>query len=369
MVDPRSLDPLASDPIGTVRVHPDDDPMKPAVRRRIKVESSDYSGPYERACWERLTSTFRKGSLFGQEGTDPVQSEYVLTWPVQPWWQVAAVLELPSAQEDAQTLVKRRAEVREGWLDFLIEVMGSSHMSGSEVVASREQIADRITTAVLLLERQRDQALAHDRQPYPTAWSYEKLSQVYNELTDGLKRQLEPLVGQQTLDDHPGHLGLLEVVGELCTEAKLGHRMSEMLLELDYDRGPQGLADFISSVRRAQAEMLDQEKQIEQGAKGPWSIVVPDELEEAMRTGIAGWLEAERADIHPLTPEEIARGAAGAAYAVLEAGSLVLAPELRSGPLVRVALGLPSGMYISEVYARLRAAGFELQLSAEKIEG
>lgn len=354
------------DPIGTVRIHPDDDPLVFHARRRIKMEASDYSGPYEGCCWDRLTTTFREGSPFGLEGTDPVTSEYVVSWPVQPWWQLAAALELPVGREEHPTLKERRMELREEWQRILSDNLGSSYLSQTEVTSAKKALARTITEVVLQVERERDQAIAHDRQPYPTAWSYEKLSEVHSELVEGLRRQLEPLAGKESLDEHPGHQGLLEVLGKVLTEAKLGHQMSEMLLERNYERGPQGLADFFSEVEAAQNRWLDRERALLSAPTQPWTIQVPDELEGAMRTGIGAWLDTE--DVETLRKEQLVRGAAGAAYAVLEAADLVLAPSLRSGPLVRFAVGVPPDMYISDLYARFRAAGFELRLAAEKVE-
>lgn len=360
-----------NDPIGTVRVHPNDDPMEASARRRIKVESSDYSGPYEGCCWERFTTTFREGSPFGQDGTDPVTAEYVATWPVQPWWQLAAALSLPAGQEDAQTLRERREALREEWEDYFADQMGDSYLSRNEVVQLKERFVSWIIERTLQLERERDQAIAHDRQPYPTAWAYERLSEVHSELVEGLKRQLEPLVGEEAFTDHPGHQGLLEILGKVLTEAKLGHQMSEMLLERNYERGPQGLADFFSQVEAERVRWLDRERALLTAPSQPWTIQVPDELEEAMRTGIRAWLDVEPIVTGNFTLagcDAIARGAAGAAYAVLEAADLVLAPRLRSGPLIRFAVGVPPDTYISDLYARFRAAGFELRLSAEKDE-
>lgn len=353
------------DPIGTVRIHPDDDPMDAASRRNIKVAVTKYE-PYHGSGWVEFT--FPSGTLAGG-GNTLTNAEQPLSWPVQPWWQLAAVLELPIGQEDAQALAERRAEVREDWRSI---VAGTLLHHGCRCSADIDgALADEITKTIMLVKRERDQALAHDRQPYPTAWSYEKLSEVHNELVEGLKHQLEPLVGKEAFADHPGHQGLLEILGHVLTEAKLGHKMSEMLLERNYQRGPQGLADFFSEVESAQTKWLDRERALLSAPSQPWTIQVPDELEEAMRTGIRAWFDVESLITSSLTPtgrDDVARGAAGAAYAVLEAADLVLAPRLRSGPLVRFAVGVPPDMYISDLYARFRAAGFELRLTAEPKE-
>ena len=357
-----------SDPIGTVRIHPDDDPGHFFARRNIKVMSTGHK-PYEGAGWVEFTFLAGQGAGGGNVLTNEEQSS---EWPVQPWWRLATVLCLPNGMEDAQTLKERREQLREEWGDFFRLHMGDSYLSRSEVMQLRERFTSWITEQIVQVERERNQALAHDQQPYPTAWSYEQLSRVYAELVDGLKRQLEPLVGKESFDEHPGHQGLLEIAGEVFTEAKLGHRMSEMLLERDFERGPQGLADFFSQVESARTSWLDKERALTEAAREPWSIQVPDELEEAMYTGIRGWFDVEPLITGCLTQkgrDDVARGAAGAAYAVLEAADLLLAPRLRSGPLVRFAVGVPPDTYISDLYARFRAAGFELRLVAESEEG
>jgi hypothetical protein len=81
------------DPVGTVRVHPDDNRFDPTARRRIAVDAPDYAGPYEGCRWQRLTGV---GTWDG--GCDPLHSRDVAGWPVQPLAELAVVLGHPRAK-------------------------------------------------------------------------------------------------------------------------------------------------------------------------------------------------------------------------------------------------------------------------------
>lgn len=89
---PATVEPdnAAEDPVGTVRIHFDDNPKNPNARRRIAVDATDYCGPYEGCRWQRLT-----GVANDHLGSDPVHSDSVMGWPIQPLAEVALVLGHP----------------------------------------------------------------------------------------------------------------------------------------------------------------------------------------------------------------------------------------------------------------------------------
>lgn len=83
-VDAAPASDPATDPVGTVRVHPDHDRCAVLTRRYIRT-STDLGAPTDPVPWALLTGW---GHLFATDA-------YVDDWPVQPWSQLAGVLGHP----------------------------------------------------------------------------------------------------------------------------------------------------------------------------------------------------------------------------------------------------------------------------------
>lgn len=82
------IDP-ATDPVGTVRVYPDDDPLSPAAARVIRA---GWSYSPDSPVWMWLTG--RPGdSDYYLSGAD------VAGWPIQPWPELAPILHHPHTEE------------------------------------------------------------------------------------------------------------------------------------------------------------------------------------------------------------------------------------------------------------------------------
>lgn len=142
----------ASYPIGTVIVHPDDDRNSQTARRRVAVDDSTHAGPYKGCRWERLT-----GVGIHDGGCDPVHSDAVVGWPVQPLAELAVVL---VHEQDAE--IQRLQRTNESLLAML-ERMETLHITwrgpgGEEFHPDwcRECRVDKVRAGLGDLERQRD---------------------------------------------------------------------------------------------------------------------------------------------------------------------------------------------------------------------
>lgn len=135
------------DPVGTVRVHPDDDRLNPGSRRRIAVDASDYAGPYEGCRWQRLT-----GVGVGDGGCDPLHSRDVAGWPVQPLAELAVVLGHPAVDGD----------LRERLVDAVLDVLAHGDVATQQ--EGSERLADVMLAIVRpVLERQGAEIADHSR--------------------------------------------------------------------------------------------------------------------------------------------------------------------------------------------------------------
>lgn len=251
--DPRT------DPIGTVRVHPADDPTKVNVRRRIAVEDFDNAGPYVGARWERLTSSRFEGTGSLVEGCDPVHSDDVKTWPIQPWTSLVAVLHYEGNVTKARQ--DRIAATRTRWEVVINELLAEAfptpaqqaHLRTNSVVA---RLAARIAGEHETLVDERDRAVLHDVQPYPTADAYRKVCRTLSKLQDGIDEHLTGLLGDEYMADAVRGKGVksrVKVVRDLCEEAREKGVMDDLLQAHNWSRGSEGLTDLFSALVAEQA--------------------------------------------------------------------------------------------------------------------
>lgn len=125
-----------SDPLGTVRVHPDDDPASPSARRKVKLPITREPGAY----WRDLTPAM---------GTPPYvySNEAIESWAVQALADVARALGHPFAeQSEVERLTAEVALYRE--------------RDGLTRKALQNDGDGPLQFAALIVRQQRDKALA-----------------------------------------------------------------------------------------------------------------------------------------------------------------------------------------------------------------
>lgn len=302
------------DPIGTVRVHPDDDPTDRNARRRIAVEDRDNSGAYAGCRWARLTTpSLGEGSY---EDPDPVPFESVQDWPVQPWLELAHVFghdsgytmdqlspiideaheagigaghkmgfckacgdnyqlmqlvwaaldgrragpagEVPPS-DFTRSQKSRRDLAMVDWKEFVFRTFDEAlHLGGIYPLGFSRAVsivAGRAVNESSALRQERDLAIAHDRQAYPTAEAYAKVCEVKNRFYDGLREILGRVVGEDALNSATGVEGLLALTRTVVIEAVQVARESELSVADDAEQNsyivvevPQGMR--ISELRQ-----------------------------------------------------------------------------------------------------------------------
>jgi hypothetical protein len=193
----------AEDPIGTVRIHPDDRPEDPEARRRIAVFAQDYAeeGDYWGCRWQRFTTDMERGPEGHDSNTDPIHSDDVVAWPVQPLHEVAWVL-----------------------------------------------FGDKDVRA-------------------PTPWAHEQVLRVFREYQEGIDDLLNSVLGPSFAEAEVAGGGTkkrIAVLAELCAEAKEKFAMDDLLNAHDWSRGTEGMADLFSALASRDAE---QDQDVRKGLK------------------------------------------------------------------------------------------------------
>ncbi|MEU9470470.1 hypothetical protein AB0D78_28400 [Streptomyces avermitilis] len=112
----------------------------------------------------------------------------------------AAPAAAPSATADRAARAERYGQVLRRWglLDEVNDPKAAEEFAVTDLLA----IADAEQAE---LRRERDLAIAHDRQPYPTAWAYEQACKALRRKTEAIERvrsvlESEAVVGRSALD-------------------------------------------------------------------------------------------------------------------------------------------------------------------------
>jgi hypothetical protein len=342
----------AEDPIGTVRIHFHDNPKSPDARRRIAVDASDYCGPYEGCRWQRLT-----GVANDHLGSDPVHSDHVAGWPIQPLAEVALVLGHPKPKLPVDLAVVYGYELGQraaaapavdgapmpepdpdafGAAGYLLQAPAAPTVDGD--------LRPRIAEALRL----------HDHS-LPRTWESEM--DYYLALADGVM----PLVDDHHLaaentrlageadrltrqrDEAHRHRGELLVEGERLRRELLG--ASRPAIPADAVVLPENwrqqvgwlftvedagkwtricrLVEMWQGKRVGTEDDTELADDLQASSKLLQNLeqapAIPADAEEGLRLGIESWLDTE--NVRGMSTEDIARGAAGAAMGVLEGWS------------------------------------------------